>query len=111
MPSGETRALPDPAELAPPPAAAPRVDERSAGSGVLGAAVFGAAPDPEAVLLREGQITPPHSRSLHLKSGAFGFRFPSRLSHIGPRHFGQVGGAAGFGLGGVIGAVEESAAS
>lgn len=33
---------------------------------------------------RGGQITPSHSRSLHLKSGAFGLRFPSRLSHMGP---------------------------
>ena len=40
---------------------------------------------------RGGQITPSHSRSLHLKSGAFGLRLPSRLSHIGPSHRGQVG--------------------
>jgi hypothetical protein len=36
------------------------------------------------VATRAGQITPSHSRSLHLKSGALGFRLPSRLSHIGP---------------------------
>jgi len=40
---------------------------------------------------RGGQITPPQVVSLHLKSGAFGFRFPSRLSHIGPSHLGQLG--------------------
>jgi hypothetical protein len=28
---------------------------------------------------------------LHLKSGAFGLRFPSRLSHIAPPHLGQLG--------------------
>lgn len=56
-------------------------------------AVGPAAATPPAVA-RGGQITPPHSRSLHLKSGAFGFRFPSRLSHIGPWHLGQVGGGA-----------------
>ena len=54
-----------------------------------------------AVAPRGGQITPPQPGSLHLKSGAFGFRFPSRLSHIGPSHLGQVGteGAAS-GVGG-----------
>jgi len=54
-----------------------------AADGALGAPV---------VAPRGGQITPPHAASLHLKSGALGFRFPSRLSHIGPWHLGQVGG-------------------
>ena len=40
---------------------------------------------------RGGQITPSHSRSLHLKSGAFGLRLPTRLSHMSPEHFGQLG--------------------
>ena len=44
--------------------------------------------------VRGGQITPSQLRSLHLKSGAFGFRFPSRLSHIAPPHLGQLGTAA-----------------
>ena len=35
------------------------------------------------------QITPVQDLSLHLKSGAFGFVFFSRLSHIGPEHSGQ----------------------
>jgi hypothetical protein len=78
-----------------------RAGARSDGTDV-GAAAFGAA-GTAVVPARDGQITPPHSRSLHLKSGAFGFRLPSRLSHIGPRHFGQVGVAAGLELGGVIG--------
>ena len=43
---------------------------------------------------RGGQITPSQPRSLHLKSGAFGLRLPSRLSHIGPWHLGQVGSCA-----------------
>ena len=42
--------------------------------------------------LRSGQITPSHSLSLHLKSGAFGLRLPTRLSHIAPSHVGQDGG-------------------
>ena len=54
------------------------------GSGAAAAAGF--AP-------RGGQITPSHSRSLHLKSGALGFRFPTRLSHMGPWHEGQFGTA------------------
>ena len=40
---------------------------------------------------RAGQITPSHDRSRHLKSGAFGLRFVSRLSHMRPPHFGQLG--------------------
>jgi hypothetical protein len=43
---------------------------------------------------RGGQITPSQPRSLHLKSGAFGLRLPSRLSHIGPSHLGQTGSGA-----------------
>jgi hypothetical protein len=46
---------------------------------------------PAAAVPRGGQITPSHPRSLHLKSGAFGLRLPSRLSHISPPHFGQSG--------------------
>src|SRR5688572_12745218 len=37
----------------------------------------------------EGQITPSHERSRHLKSGARGLRFVRRLSHIRPPHFGH----------------------
>ena len=51
----------------------PDVDADAAGAGVL-----------VALAPRGGQITPSHCRSLHLKSGAFGLRFPTRLSHIGP---------------------------
>ena len=40
---------------------------------------------------RGGHTTPSHPLSLHLKSGARGFRFEARLSHISPWHFGQVG--------------------
>ena len=46
-----------------------------------------------ATVPRGGQMTPSHPRSLHLKSGAFGLRFPSRLSHISPPHLGQLGTA------------------
>ena len=60
------------------------------------------------VVPRGGQITPPHAGSLHLKSGAFGFRFPSRLSHIGPWHLGHVGTESASGvLGWVIAAAAE----
>jgi hypothetical protein len=51
----------------------------------------GAAVPAAGVEDRGGQITPSQLRSLHLKSGAFGLRFPSRLSHIAPPHFGQLG--------------------
>lgn len=51
---------------------------------------------------RGGQITPAHDLSLHLKSGARGFRLPARLSHISPPHLGQGGasptGAVSFSL-------------
>ena len=51
----------------------------------LAPATFAAGVDGvAAAVLRGGQMTPSHSRSLHLKSGAFGLRLPSRLSHIGP---------------------------
>ena len=50
---------------------------------------------------RGGQITPSHPGPplkrglfLHLKSGALGLRFPSRLSHMGPSHFGHEGASA-----------------
>ena len=51
------------------------------------------AEPPADVAVRGGQITPSQLRSLHLKSGALGFRFPSRLSHIAPPHLGQSGTA------------------
>src|SRR5688500_2038138 len=58
----------------------------------LGSAARGATTGaPAATAPRGGQITPSHPRSLHLKSGAFGLRLPSRLSHISPPHFGQSG--------------------
>jgi hypothetical protein len=58
-------------------------------------AAFGALPDDAAGVefpagaaaarpSRGGQITPSQPRSLHLKSGAFGLRLFSRLSHTGP---------------------------
>jgi hypothetical protein len=76
-------------------------------SGIPAAVVALAAPAPAAPALaaadadaagrasRGGQITPSHSRSLHLKSGALGLRLPARLSHIGPWHLGQSGAAEG----------------
>ena len=103
MPSAETRGSEtsaafdraEPASRSAGRAGAAGAEEAAGAAGV----VSGGAP---ALVVRDGQITPPHSRSLHLKSGAFGFRFPSRLSHIGPRHLGQVGVAIGFELGGVM---------
>lgn len=51
---------------------------------------------------RGGHIRPSHELSLHLKSGARGFRFDARLSHISPPHFGHFGisptGAVSFSL-------------
>ena len=44
---------------------------------------------------RGGQMMPSQPSLLHLKSGAFGFRLPARLSHIWPAHFGQGGDASG----------------
>ena len=83
------------------PVAVP-VEVRAAGGRVVAAGI--AAPGSRPVVeplgvelevaadaARGGQITPPHVVSLHLKSGAFGFRFPSRLSHMGPWHLGQLG--------------------
>jgi hypothetical protein len=61
--------------------------------GVFGAlgALFAAGAATAARPSRGGQITPSQLRSLHLKSGALGLRLFSRLSHIGPWHFGQTG--------------------
>jgi hypothetical protein len=53
------------------------LDRAALAPAVLAAGAVATAP-------RGGQTTPSHSRSLHLKSGALGFRLPSRLSHIGP---------------------------
>ena len=80
---------------------APAADPAGCGRGALLPCAPDGAPGAAAVAPRGGQITPPQPGSLHLKSGAFGFRFPSRLSHIGPWHLGQVGteGAAS-GVGG-----------
>jgi hypothetical protein len=36
-------------------------------------------------------MTPSQVALLHLKSGALGFFFDARLSHIAPPHFGQAG--------------------
>ena len=47
------------------------------------------------VASRGGQMTPSHSRSLHLKSGALGFFLPTRLSHMSPEHFGHDGDGGG----------------
>jgi hypothetical protein len=54
-----------------------------------------------AIASRGGQITPSHSRFLHLKSGALGLRLPTRLSHISPWHFGHVGSGDASSEGGV----------
>jgi hypothetical protein len=56
----------------------------SCGAIAFAADALGAAVGATVLAPRGGQITPSHSRSLHLKSGALGFRLPSRLSHIGP---------------------------
>lgn len=36
-------------------------------------------------------MTPSQPAALHLKSGAAGFFFEVRLSHMGPPHFGHAG--------------------
>ncbi len=94
-----------PAESTRGPAAAGRTEAALAADGEVAALAWGVpapvgarcaegcgAPVPATdVEPRGGQITPSQLRSLHLKSGAFGLRFPSRLSHIAPPHFGQLG--------------------
>jgi hypothetical protein len=90
-----------------PPRAVPALaapDDAPAWRGALPLAPAAGALGVAAAAPRGGQITPPHAGSLHLKSGAFGFRFPSRLSHMGPSHLGQFGteGAASGVLGWVI---------
>ena len=40
---------------------------------------------------RGGQMTPSHPTVLHLKSGARGFFFATRLSHVSPPHVGHAG--------------------
>ena len=72
-------------------AAAPVVAAAACGRDALPPGVADGLLGAAEVAPRGGQITPPHAVSLHLKSGAFGFRFPSRLSHIGPWQLGQVG--------------------
>jgi hypothetical protein len=96
-----------PAESTREPAAAGRAEAARAVAGE-GAEPDGGAEAPEGARCAEGcavpvpaagveprggQITPSQLRSLHLKSGAFGLRLPSRLSHIAPPHFGQSGTA------------------
>src|SRR6478609_8963658 len=60
-------------------------------------AAFDGSAFPETLATRDGQITPSQERLRHLKSGAFGLRFESRLSHTRPPHFGQVGSSVASG--------------
>jgi hypothetical protein len=91
--------IPDESTRGPPVTAAGRAALAAAGLGVAPAGAREAAAGAAAALApddapRGGQMTPSQLLSRHLKSGALGFRFPSRLSHMAPPHLGQLGTAA-----------------